>query len=125
MGKTVHEHRAPTDDSIRLVNEMQSKVKDDIIMRMNIDENEVKAVAVLFRPNIASNSVECCIRVILNGKEHFSTINLDRVEVQQRGHTGGNRKIIEHIFEEFSKAIAQELLKEKLYTIMKKLQILL
>ena len=39
--QTIHEHRAPTDESIRLLKEMEDKVKDNFVTSIIVEENIV------------------------------------------------------------------------------------
>lgn len=36
----VHEHRAPTDESIKLLNEMQEKILKNIVAQFKVDNND-------------------------------------------------------------------------------------
>jgi len=43
----IHEHKVPTDDSIRFLNEMQRKAELDIVKSFRIEENNLKGVSQL------------------------------------------------------------------------------
>lgn len=59
--KTVHEHRAPTDDSIRIYEEMKTKIYDEILFKGNIVSNFISYFLVVTKDSIK-------VMVIINGE---------------------------------------------------------
>jgi len=41
---TGHEHRAPTDDSVRLLQEMQKKIRNEVVKAVPLEPNLLKAL---------------------------------------------------------------------------------
>ena len=46
---TIHEHRAPTDESVRLLNEFEEKARKNIIHKISVNENNLNAVSIIFK----------------------------------------------------------------------------
>jgi len=72
----VVEKKAPTDDSIRLLNEMQEKAFDNIIDHVQLSNNELKDIRCWIYPDQYSYIEKCFVRFKLNGKDVDFTINL-------------------------------------------------
>lgn len=62
----IQENRAPTDDSIRLLQEMEKKVKDNFISRERITINELVFDAIYFQED---HNLKITLLFNLNGKE--------------------------------------------------------
>jgi len=74
--KSVVEHRAPTDESIRLYDEMIDKVRSHLVSTITTENNPMSfRAAVFFEPQ--SFSYVCKYSVILNGKEFTGDFPLD------------------------------------------------
>lgn len=105
----VVEHRAPTDDSIRLLREFEEKAKENIIKVINIDSNNLKCIAILYLNEPMTHEVALHCKFSLNNKEYvtksileyrYSTVvSFDKNEV------------IREIISKMSNVIAIELLK--------------
>lgn len=76
----ITEHKAPTDESIRLLNEMQEKAKENILKTVYIDENSLKAVCVYYLTTPDSMMIECRIRFNLNGEDYTIDHKLNRFQ---------------------------------------------
>jgi len=98
----IHEHRAATDDSIRLANEFRDKVKRDIVKQAIIDNNIVNAISVCYvdNPSLKSNRINTHIRFKLNGEEFYFEKDL-RMEVMEN-----NEEYLGRIYEAVSQQIA-------------------
>lgn len=46
--KAVHEHRAPTDDSMRLYGEMQRQVREELVKSLRSGDNEMRWALAIF-----------------------------------------------------------------------------
>ena len=68
----VQEHKAPTDDSIRLLNEMHEKARANLIKQYSIDDNVVKG-NVYYWNNPLTFEIEVDVYFTINGKEFHST----------------------------------------------------
>lgn len=65
----ISEHRAPTDDAMRLLNEMQEKSKENLIERYIIEDNDLKGGVFIFK-DFRTENFEIVVHFTLNGKEH-------------------------------------------------------
>lgn len=116
---TVHEHRAPTDKSIELLNEFEEKARANIIDSAVIDTNELRAVAIAYQINEALDfgKIKFYTKFILNGKEYKSEGVLDQEKFKSLYAFGGdiksrNQFIADILIDQFSKSIATELIKQ-------------
>jgi len=66
---TVHEHRAPTDESVRLLKEFETAAKDKVEKSFYLDSNELKC---LFQSWLSANDASKVFGVCfdLNGKRY-------------------------------------------------------
>lgn len=67
----VNENRAPTDDSIRLLNEMQEKVIRNVLSTIKVDDNDLNFVALYMRDNTIMCGIDIFVKFSLNGKEYI------------------------------------------------------
>lgn len=65
----VHEHRAPTDDSVKLLIEMEEKARSKIVGAFVTKSNELEGAVVYMRRNIMLEH-DVYIRFKLNGKDY-------------------------------------------------------
>lgn len=95
----INQNRAPTDESIKILEEMKDKIVDKLIAE-KITENNFEFVALYNFPNV---SLESKIRIIflLNKKEHRIDVNYNEFQPKE--------EIMKNIFFEISKVIAEEL----------------
>lgn len=77
INKTVHEHRAPTDDSVKLLREMESASKESIIGSVLVEDNTLNGLVVIFNMEPAIFARVAYIRFTFNGKEHVVKKELD------------------------------------------------
>lgn len=77
---TIHEHRAPTDDSIKLVNEYQVKAQENIANTFNLKDNVVNGIVVGFGDTIDRNKISWWCKFSLNGQQHSFKGECDRDE---------------------------------------------
>lgn len=112
----ITEKRAPTDEGLKLLNEIQDKAKHNIIATIKIEENFLKAIAIYYKDEIIMNRVVFHIRFELNGMEYNIVDYIDGFEWRQdmsKFHMGlGNETILRALHKKFSEAIAMELLKQ-------------
>jgi len=66
--REIHEHRAPTDESVRLLREMEQKVKDQIIEAVHVGDTTFECVVHTMRHPM-DQSVEWLAIFSLNGKK--------------------------------------------------------
>lgn len=113
---TVHEHKAPTDKSVELLNEMQEKAQRNIIATIKIEENFLKAVVIYYRDEMVMDRMTYHIRFELNGKEYMIEDHIDNFEWRQemsKSYMGlGNEVIFRALHKKFSEMVANELMKQ-------------
>lgn len=78
----INEHRAPTDDSIRILNEMERKAQDNFIMKLCDNRPNSLHAEILFFQQIASlDSFEpkgtMVVMVQINGKQYERKVDLN------------------------------------------------
>lgn len=84
----VHEHKAPTDESIKLWDEFMDKTKDKVLSAFKIDTGIVQLLSVGFidESSISMTDYPSIIyhcKFNLNGNEEMFKIKLDSFEVQK------------------------------------------
>jgi len=113
---TVNEHRAATDESIRMLNEMQEKAKDNIIHTIKIEENYLKAIAVYYHDPLIIDRLEFYLKFKLNGKEYCINDHINKMDWRKEaltGYTGlGHEYIFKVLHKKFSEMIAEELMSQ-------------
>jgi hypothetical protein len=102
---TVHEHRAPTDASIRMLNEMQEKAKENILRSMIIDTNEMYGAVIFHQLSGIEGKVLWDAMFILNRKEIklHGKINRNDFECGYSHET-----VLQMIVKRFGESIAEE-----------------
>jgi hypothetical protein len=71
----VKEERAPTDDSVRLLSEMQEKARKDIVAAIAVESNIMKGVVLSFGPDFNEcGRTKFYLKFDLNGREHVITV---------------------------------------------------
>jgi hypothetical protein len=75
-----HEHRAPTDESIRIYSEMVEKAEESIVCKLSTGDNAIKANAIIFH-NASLGEYHCRFHFTINGIPFDSEVALDKIEV--------------------------------------------
>ena len=113
---TIHEHKAPTEKSVELLNQMQEKAQRNIIATIKIEENFLKAVAIYYHDEMVVNRITYHIRFELNGKEYTIEDYIDKFEWRQemsKSYMGlGHEIIFRALHKKFSEMVANELMKQ-------------
>lgn len=73
---TITEKRAPTDESVRLLREMESQAKAQVLKSMVLPSNEFKGVAHTMRECLTGDDV-VAVMFKLNGTEHRVDVRLN------------------------------------------------
>lgn len=112
----ITEHRAPTDESIALLNEMQQKAEANIISSISVDDNSVKFVALSFNNPLAIFEIQFYLKMLVNGKEYRFTGTLGQKDLFYNSTIGYNvdeihRNIVNIAREKFAEVIVNELFK--------------
>lgn len=74
---TSHEHRAPTDESVRLLKEMEAAALAKLLSVTRLESNTLKATWHVFEDHPIDSAQAIC-RFELNGQEHKITVDLER-----------------------------------------------
>lgn len=114
------EKKAPTDESIRLLNEFEEKARANIIAKVVVDDNTINGVAIAYtRPYAtASDTGEIHFKFKINGKEYtfkdtyklFETVDYKKeLDLTRWLSDRFKAKIAAHIMFELSKQILENL----------------
>lgn len=111
---TVHEHRAPTDVSIKIYDEMLEKTKNRVLGVFKIESNLVKCVVIAMQnPNFCSvdlQNIKYFVRFELNGELKEFSFDIDAFELNTYRESY-DRELLEKIINKISEYIAMEILK--------------
>lgn len=76
---TVHEHRAPTDESVRLLKEMETAARDKIDQSIRLDGNGFECVVEIMLDNMSDQRIARAV-FVLNGKRMDAEARVSRRE---------------------------------------------
>lgn len=102
---TVHEYKAPTDDSARLYGELLEKAKQQIADAILIDSNSFKGAATVFRNHLTAG-YEVRYRFELNDQLYSGCACINTFEA----HNKQKQELLELIAVKLSKAITAEIM---------------
>jgi len=68
---TVHEHRAPTDESVKLLEEFKKEAEKNIIDSFKFNDNKVNGVVIRSHLSVYEPGQKLYIKFTLNGKEYY------------------------------------------------------
>lgn len=117
---TINEHRAPTDESVKLLNELQEAAMKNLICSIQIDDdNNVKGVIQYYRLADPSfkNRVQFQIKFCLNGKDHLIRGIIDDLDDEKEFSTCGNfrsKTAFMIFYKTFSEEIAKDLMQNSI-----------
>ncbi len=77
---TVHEHKAPTDKSVELLNELEEKARKNIVYKTKIEQNYLKAIAIYYTDDLITNRIHFYIKFKLNGVKILISDYIDDFE---------------------------------------------
>jgi hypothetical protein len=101
---TVTEKRAPTDEAVKLLREMERAAFDNLLSRQNLEINGIKTVVSTFRDpyNLGLDGLFVVIQYDFNGQSDYVKIELDyRVAKSDRPRV---------VFERFSEHLSAKML---------------
>jgi hypothetical protein len=104
--REVHEHRAPTDASIALLNEMQAKARENIIDTIRIADNGFECVVQIDRDNMM-DELRAVAAFSLNGRKLKASCTLSG---REQPHDRVRLEVFEKLRGEVATVIAHELL---------------
>lgn len=105
----VTEKRAPTDESVKLLNEFKLKAETEIIKSIVINDNLVNGCVIAIDNNPTNFNIRLHYRFTLNGKDIYGYFDLDKNFNLRNDLTD---KMIRVLYESLSKEITLSLLKE-------------
>ena len=73
--RTVNEYRAPTDESVRLLREMEQKARDEVFASVRLDSNEFKAMFHWYQDALSAEK-RVMIQFDLNGRRYQVPVSL-------------------------------------------------
>ena len=105
--QTVTHHRAPTDDSIRLYDEMLDKARNEIVGKLKVENNIASFKAVAFEVFQDEKTV-CKYEVVINGHVISKSVEVCRWEHDSV------QKVVEHVARSISNHLTEKIM-EKLW----------
>jgi PAB1-binding protein PBP1 len=81
--KTVHEYRAPTDESVKLLNEFKEKATENILSSFKLKDNIMEVNGFFIRRDAVSWTIDIYCRFKLNGKEFNLKESFDAQEFRK------------------------------------------
>lgn len=111
---TVNEHRAPTDKSVELLNEMTEKVKQNIIESIQVKNNVVDGAVIYFQNDMFPDKVRFVVKFQLNGTDHTVEGEIDRWELMGASTNTPfkSEKVMRIVYQKVAGLITLDLLKD-------------
>jgi len=115
----VTEKRAPTDLSVKLLNEFEEKAKANIIAKVHLNNSFIDGVVVVYRNDIIHDRFEYGLKFKLNGKEIKSTGFLTQTELM---NTACQPEVIKYevlnqlLVNKFTETLAKSLAEHAVFT---------
>lgn len=107
----VHEHRAPTDESVKLLNEMHDKVLQNIMLSVKCNSNELNFKAFFVKDWRLSNAYdeqEWHLQFSINHKEYKLSGKLNYVTAREKyPHANQEVMMIRTVYDELIKKLAE------------------
>lgn len=104
---TIHEHRAPTDESIKLFDELKEKAIRSVTHSVKLNNNKIDAVSAFVVSNVGLTITdELVIRFILNGENMEFAIKIDRHSFYSSDKYDFQQKILNEMYKQLSNQIA-------------------
>lgn len=105
----VKEVKAPTDESVSLLNQLQEKAKENIIKSVKVEENHLNGIIVAF-VNDMMGGIKIMMKFNLNGKEYIFEEILSYLD--SRNLLSDESIMYKKIYQKFSEVIVNELMKQ-------------
>jgi hypothetical protein len=123
--KTVHEHKAPTDKSVELLNEFQEKAIENIMHHFKLNDNIITAEGFFINTSYGThfeNTIIMHCKFVLNGKEFHvkDTIDLFGIKTKFKEYfeDGSHQDaILNVIYKVISEKIAKDLIMQSKETV--------
>ncbi len=115
--KTIIEKKAPTDESIRIYDEMRQKAHDSVLLTLELKDNAFSVVAVVER-RMDMFALSCFYKFSLNGQEFSDSFDIDKDLFKDKDYNKFLEKLIASVSEKvsyiISELIARDLMKIRL-----------
>jgi len=106
---TVHEHRAPTDKSVELLNEFQEKAASNLHSKYLVD-NVLNAQIFVYTPSMMEFKMKLFFSFKLNGKNYEFEDSMDMHKFKMMTHKGTlDMEIYRRLYQNMAQTIAAEL----------------
>lgn len=107
---TVKEYRAPTDESVKLLNEMTDKALNNIVQNFNTSNNCLQMTGAVYMDERLQQK-SFLLKFTLNGKDHKLRVDVDGWECLTQQQMVGKvyTKVCEKLTEELMKPLLDEL----------------
>lgn len=79
---TQHEHRAPTDESIKLLREMEEKARDNLLLAIRVPDGPIPMAVHVYR-DFLGQGCHVRMKMRINGKDTFSDFTLEDFDMSQ------------------------------------------
>lgn len=106
---SVTEKKAPTDESIKLLNEFQQKALDNVVAKFSTYNNILQVTGATFN-NPINNSIELHCKIVLNGREHIIKVECTSWEAGNTTKDGWNLSLCERLYEKICNKLALEIM---------------
>ena len=113
--KTVHEHRAPTDVSVQLLNEFQEKAVENILHAFKLKDNIIEADGFFIQTTPFDFNIEFHCKFKLNSNEYYVKEKINCFDFRQDirkyfDNMEYRSAVIQLIYKKVSEVIAKELI---------------
>jgi len=105
--KHVHEHRAPTDESVALLKEMEEKAQEKLLRSYKLDTNDFNAVWHVMQDNLHMVH-RVLIQFELNGKTHDIEYSIGMLASEEEILDKSREKILEYLQESILRSVKPE-----------------
>lgn len=100
---TVTEKRAPTDDSVKLLKEMEKAAENKLLSRIEINNTLLEIVAFEVSENVLDRGYKCLFVVKINGKIIEHAVDISKHNTPQ--------ELMQEVYRKISETFTEELLK--------------
>lgn len=100
---TVNEHRAPTDESVKLLNELTEKALNNIVKTFSTTNNTLQVTAAVYE-DYRNQQREVLCKFVLNGKENILRVDIPTYEYDTP------KKIVQELYKQVCNKLALEIM---------------
>ena len=104
----VHEHRAPTDESSKLLNEMREKTLKNLIAQFKVENNVLSGVVTYFAEDFCNGDYNVVLKFKLNNVDYTVSERIDKFDI----HTS----YIDDVMGRFAKHVVMKVTEQLLKT---------